>query len=106
VVLFHSPFCKIVQKAFARLAFSDFSRGKAIQLDGDLQKLKGLSLTGSGLKEKLADEEERVFAKATMAASQTLFEDKVAPYMELNRRLGNMYTASVYAQLVGLVAGR
>lgn len=44
----------------------------------------------------------RDFINAALAASDSLWRTKVDPYLLFNRRIGNMYTPSLYAQLVAL----
>jgi len=44
------------------------------------------------------------FIKFSVRASEAVYAAKTAPNMEFNRRLGNMYTASLYAQLANLLA--
>ncbi|KAI1722828.1 diacylglycerol acyltransferase domain-containing protein [Ditylenchus destructor] len=52
---------------------------------------------------KLDETFSREFSTATVKASQTLREEKLDQYLEFNRKLGNMYTPSVYAQLVNFI---
>lgn len=113
-ILFHAPFCRLVQKAMARLVYMDFVGSHVIKQNGitnghcatessishdDQQILRGLR--NMPLEDTYMDKE---FNKVTIEASQALFDEKVAPNMEFNRRLGNMYTASLYAQLINLIA--
>uniref|UniRef100_A0A915DBP9 Hydroxymethylglutaryl-coenzyme A synthase C-terminal domain-containing protein n=1 Tax=Ditylenchus dipsaci TaxID=166011 RepID=A0A915DBP9_9BILA len=109
-VLFHAPFCKIVQKAMARLVYTDMTKENGL-INGSSSAL------ASALTEEMRDKfnelksiptektyMDRDFNKFSMELSQDVFDQKVSPYMEFNRRLGNMYTASLYAQLIDLVA--
>lgn len=113
-ILFHAPFCRLVQKAMARLVYMDVVGNHSVKKNGftnghcltetsishkDQQAL--YALRDMPLEETYMDKE---FNKVTIEASQTLFNVKVAPNMEFNRRLGNMYTASLYAQLINLIA--
>lgn len=43
---------------------------------------------------------DREFLSAIIAASEDMWELKCDPYLFFNRRVGNMYTSSLYAQLV------
>lgn len=55
----------------------------------------------------LSDDEtytDSAFTKQTLASSNDLFATKVHPNMLINRRVGNMYTASLYAQLVTFIS--
>uniref|UniRef100_A0AC34F593 Hydroxymethylglutaryl-CoA synthase n=1 Tax=Panagrolaimus sp. ES5 TaxID=591445 RepID=A0AC34F593_9BILA len=96
-LLFHAPFYKMVQKAFGRLCFTDYERGSTTGLKNveKLERLKSLS----------TDERyNRDFQQLTVASSNDLFHSKVNPNMQLNQRIGNMYTPSLYAQLVTLIS--
>lgn len=42
----------------------------------------------------------RDFAKMTAQISAKLWTEKTEPYLLLNRRIGNTYTASLYLQLI------
>uniref|UniRef100_A0A7E4UUM2 Hydroxymethylglutaryl-CoA synthase n=1 Tax=Panagrellus redivivus TaxID=6233 RepID=A0A7E4UUM2_PANRE len=97
-ILFHCPFYKIVQKAFGRLIYADHRRG------GDSW------LTNTDEFEpfrEYSDEKtytDRDFNTAALQVSKPYFVQKVEPNMTLNQRIGNMYTPSVYAQLVTFLA--
>uniref|UniRef100_A0AC35FTK7 Hydroxymethylglutaryl-CoA synthase n=1 Tax=Panagrolaimus sp. PS1159 TaxID=55785 RepID=A0AC35FTK7_9BILA len=94
-LLFHAPFYKMVQKAFARMCFTDFENG-SITDSKDLEKLEGLK--------KLSTDNDSEFQKAKVASTSNLFATKVEKNMILNQRVGNMYTPSLYAQLVTLIS--
>uniref|UniRef100_A0A915BQD5 Hydroxymethylglutaryl-CoA synthase n=2 Tax=Parascaris univalens TaxID=6257 RepID=A0A915BQD5_PARUN len=96
VVMFHSPFCRHVQKAFARLCYWDYLNG-ASQHICEPARLK--PFCSMQLEETYTN---RDFISAALAASDSLFRTKVDPYLLFNRRIGNMYTPSLYAQLVAL----
>jgi hydroxymethylglutaryl-CoA synthase len=97
-VLFHAPFYKIVQKAFGRLCFADYENGSETGLidSNALESLKSLTTD-----ERYSN---RDYQQLTLASSNDLFNLKVHPNMQLNRRVGNMYTPSLYAQLVTLIS--
>ncbi|KAE9550222.1 hypothetical protein FO519_006567 [Halicephalobus sp. NKZ332] len=96
-VLFHCPFYKLVQKAFARLVFTDYVAGQ-INLPNEekLEQFKD--------KDPSSTYSDREFASETRIASLHLLQEKVEPNMTLNRRIGNMYTPSLYAQLFTLLS--
>ncbi|KAI1727126.1 hydroxymethylglutaryl-CoA synthase [Ditylenchus destructor] len=113
-ILFHAPFCRLVQKAMARLVYVDVVGSHPVKQNG---LTNGHCTTESSISQK--DQEalhafrdmpledtymDKEFNKTTIEVSQSLFDEKVAPNMEFNRRLGNMYTASLYAQLINLIA--
>ncbi|KAI1699609.1 hydroxymethylglutaryl-CoA synthase 1 [Ditylenchus destructor] len=96
-IFFHSPFTKLVHKAFARLTFTDFQQNKLLHTllkTADLEHFKDC---------KLDETFSREFSTATVKASQPLIEEKLDRYLEFNRKLGNMYTPSVYAQLINFI---
>jgi len=96
-ILFHSPFYKLVQKAFARLVFTDYVAGQiSLPNEQKLEKFKDKELSDTC--------SDREFASETRIASLHLLEEKVEPNMTLNRRIGNMYTPSLYAELITLLS--
>ncbi|KIH57763.1 Hydroxymethylglutaryl-coenzyme A synthase, partial [Ancylostoma duodenale] len=48
--------------------------------------------------------EDREVMKCLLKGSEELWKTKTCPYLELNRRIGNMYTPSLFAQLVAYIA--
>lgn len=98
-VVFHSPFCKLVQKSLARLALNDLVRARsapsasAAPPDAHLpEALRNATLEGSY--------GDRQVEKELMALSRDAFERKTARSLLLASRVGNMYTASVYSCLL------
>lgn len=45
----------------------------------------------------------REFISTIVTSSQRIIEKKLNPYLEFSRRLGNMYTPSLYAQLINVI---
>ncbi|VDD89608.1 unnamed protein product [Enterobius vermicularis] len=74
-VMLHCPFSKLVQKGFGRLVYKDYMEG----------------LQDSLVEPELLD-----------TINKNLWEEKALPNLFFNLRIGNMYTASLYAQLFGL----
>jgi hydroxymethylglutaryl-CoA synthase len=94
--LFHSPYTKLVQKSFARLAFNDFYRQKDNSDTPELAWIAALSH-----KETLGNRDvEKVFVTQTKKS----FESMVGPGLTMPKMLGNTYCASLYSSLVSLVA--
>lgn len=91
-VLFHSPYCKLVQKSLARLALNDFL---ASDKGGKLPELEKYRETK--LEESYFD---RDVEKAFMTHSQAMFEAKTKPGLKIATNVGNMYTPSLYGGLV------
>lgn len=110
-ILMHSPYCKLVRKAFARFLFNDFH---VISKYGaaDDERYKGflehlpveeLSMAyESWLKPigKLSLE------KVAIASSEQLYQEKTAESLFLSNQVGNMYTASLYSCLVAYLTSK
>lgn len=97
-ILFHSPYCKLVQKSFARLALNDFlnsTKSKSSSNHVELQKFSDISLEDTYF--------DRDVEKEFMAASKSDFERKTKPSLFIANQVGNMYTPSVYSGLISLL---
>ncbi|XP_058789923.1 hydroxymethylglutaryl-CoA synthase 1 [Phymastichus coffea] len=97
-VLFHSPYCKLVQKSFARLALVDYvnsSKSKTVENHADLQKFSNIALEDTYF--------DRDVEKAFMTSSKNDFEKKTKPSLFIANQVGNMYTPSVYSGLVSFL---
>lgn len=92
--VFHSPYCKLVQKSFARIFLNDFLQEPSPDFSGRYAGLE--SLRNLKLEESYFD---RDAEKALMAASNSLFTLKTKPSLLLANQVGNMYTPSVYGGL-------
>ncbi|DBA00803.1 TPA: hypothetical protein N0F65_004708 [Lagenidium giganteum] len=93
--VFHSPYNKLVQKSFSRLAFLDARRN---QDDPKYEKLaKWMNVP---LESTLTDRE---LDLATRDLSKNLHSKMVEPACQSSKKLGNCYTASVYMNLATLV---
>jgi hydroxymethylglutaryl-CoA synthase len=97
--IFHSPYGKQAVKGHARLMFNDFiSYPKASRFANIPEPDALLSATHAAT---LTDKNvEKVFVNASKAS----FAAKSDPGMACSRRLGNMYTASLYGCLASLLA--
>merc|ERR1712241_1025879 len=98
-VLFHSPYCKLVQKSLARLALNDFlaSSDGSSKLP-ELEKFKATKLEESYF--------DRDVEKAFMTRSQPMFEQKTKPGLKIATNVGNMYTPSLYGGLVSYMISK
>lgn len=95
--IFHLPYTKLVQKSFARMAFNDAKRSP--KTSRYVEKLAPyLSL---GVEESYSN---RDMEKASLQATQTDYTAKVYPSTLAGRRIGNIYTGSLYAGLCSLIA--
>ncbi|XP_037355321.1 hydroxymethylglutaryl-CoA synthase, mitochondrial [Talpa occidentalis] len=98
-MIFHTPFCKMVQKSLARLMFNDFlSTGSEAQSS----HYKGLEAFRDM---KLEDSyNDRNLDKASLKASLDIFNKKTKDSLYLATRNGNTYTSSLYGCLASLLA--
>ncbi|ALC41505.1 Hmgs [Drosophila busckii] len=97
-MLFHTPFCKLVQKSVGRLSFNDFLLSSETER---AQKFPGLErFNSSSLESTYFD---RDVEKAFLTQSAQLFEKKTKKSLLLANQVGNMYTPSVYSGLVSLL---
>ncbi|KAJ0940456.1 putative hydroxymethylglutaryl-CoA synthase [Helianthus annuus] len=96
--VFHSPYNKLVQKSFARLVFSDVVRN-ASSVDESVKEKLGqfTSLTGD------ESYQNHDLEKASQQAAKPYYDKKVQPGTLINKQVGNMYTASIYAAFASLV---
>lgn len=94
-ILFHTPYCKLVQKSLARLSLNDYldlSDDAKASNHPELEKMKGVKLEESYF--------DRDVEKAFMTHSLKTFEAKTKPSLKIATNVGNMYTPSVYGGLV------
>lgn len=100
-MLFHSPYCKLVQKSLARLALNDF-----IDASSEVKSSKYASL--AGLKDVVLEESyfDRDVEKALLTYSKDLFESKTKPSLLISSQVGNMYTPSLYGGLVSFLISK
>jgi hydroxymethylglutaryl-CoA synthase len=96
-LVFHSPFTKLVQKSVARLVLNDFLSDP--EPDGHYPQLSAVK--GRKLEETILD---KSVERAAVEASQEVFSAKTKKSTLLGTEVGNMYTASVYGGLAGLLA--
>ncbi|XP_056593360.1 hydroxymethylglutaryl-CoA synthase, cytoplasmic isoform X1 [Triplophysa dalaica] len=99
-MLFHSPYCKLVQKSLARLVLNDFlSHPSPNTQSGPFSGLEAFRDV------KIEDTYfDRDVEKAFMKASTELFEQKTKASLLISNQNGNMYTPSVYGCLASVLA--
>ncbi|XP_054837505.1 hydroxymethylglutaryl-CoA synthase, mitochondrial [Eublepharis macularius] len=98
-MIFHTPFCKLVQKSLARVLLNDFLASP--KADAESAIYKGLQdFRNVKLEDTYSSKE---VDKAFQKASQELFRQKTQPSLFLSARNGNMYTPSVYGCLASLL---
>lgn len=93
---FHSPYGKLVQKGYARLLYNDFlsnpSSPKFANIPSEYSTLER--------QKTLLNKE---IEKAFTGLSSSDFKTKVGPSTTTSRKLGNMYSGSVYGALASLL---
>ncbi|GFV26645.1 hydroxymethylglutaryl-CoA synthase 1 [Trichonephila clavipes] len=100
-MLFHTPYCKLVQKSLGRLSFNDFLRNSGPELE---EEYKGLEMFRDLRLEDTYFNKE--VEKAFVDHSKTVFEKKTKPSLLIAKEVGNMYTPSLYACLVSFLASQ
>uniref|UniRef100_A0AAZ3R2V1 Hydroxymethylglutaryl-CoA synthase n=1 Tax=Oncorhynchus tshawytscha TaxID=74940 RepID=A0AAZ3R2V1_ONCTS len=99
-MVFHSPYCKLVQKSLARLVLSDFlSHPRSNTETGPFSGLEAFR--------EVKPEEtyfNRDVEKAFMKASTEMFDQKTKASLLVSNQNGNMYTPSVYGCLASVIA--
>ncbi|KAL5017079.1 hypothetical protein ScPMuIL_006668 [Solemya velum] len=99
--VFHSPYCRLVQKSLARLLLNDFLRDPSPDFEG---KYAGLE----GFKEVKLENTyfDRSVETSFLKASKEIYESKTKPGLLISNQVGNMYTPSVYGGLASFLSSR
>lgn len=94
---FHAPNCKLVQKAFGRLAYNDMLQDPENEIYASVKEYA-----------KFGHSEESYYDKglerALMQFTKGEYQKKVVPSIYASTNVGNMYTASVWACLASLLS--
>lgn len=98
--LFHAPYNKLVQKAFARLLYLDHC-----QSPGRVSALEGLEM-GEGPHPCHPSQVPPDLQKSLLAASFKTYDSKVRPSTCVQRQCGNMYTASIWSGIAQIIETR
>jgi len=97
--IFHSPYGKQAIKGHARMFFNDFLSAPTASCFAQIPNSEAfLKITHS---DSLLDKN---VEKTFINAGKSSFAEKVDPAMACSRRLGNMYTASLYGCLASLLS--
>ncbi|XP_023027228.1 HMG Coenzyme A synthase [Leptinotarsa decemlineata] len=98
-VLFHSPYCKLVQKSLARLSLNDYiqSKNKSQKFPG-LEQFENVKLEDSYF--------DRDVEKAFLTFTKDSFTKKTHPSLLVASQIGNMYTPSLYGGLVSFLVSK
>lgn len=100
-MVFHSPYCKLVEKSFARLVLNDFSNTPKEHIPEVYPGLERF------IDVKLEDTYfDRDVEKGFMAFAKELYKKKTYPSLLLSNQVGNMYTASLYGGLVSFLCSK
>ncbi|KAJ3482149.1 hypothetical protein NLI96_g7166 [Meripilus lineatus] len=97
--VFHSPYGKMVQKAYARLVYNDFKANPQHPKYASIPSPE--TILAQDYKESLTD---KALEKTFMNFTKAGFASTVEPSMKCARRCGNMYTASLYGGLASLLS--
>lgn len=89
-VFLHSPFTKMVQKGLAVMNYTDSC-------------LRHKDQNCNGIDTKL-DENDKAGMTRMIELSAQVWKEKTDPFLVFNRRIGNMYTPSLFAQLLAYLA--
>lgn len=114
-ILMHSPYCKLVRKAFARLLFNEFNVLAKPSSDERLRSMDRYK----GFFEQVPEEylsgaydqwmkpiDKSSLEKVAIQLSEQLYQEKTADSLYLSNQVGNMYTASLYSCLVAYLTGK
>jgi len=102
-MVFHTPYCKLVQKSIGRCVFNDFCRNKNNNNDYELlQKYQDITLEESFTDPVLFKNIE----KACVECSRKIYVEKSQPSIYLAENIGNMYTPSLYGSLISLLINK
>ncbi|KAK7025172.1 3-hydroxy-3-methylglutaryl coenzyme A synthase [Favolaschia claudopus] len=99
--LFHSPYGKQAVKGHARMLFNDFLSSPSSPHFAAIPEADRTTFLSHTPKASLTDKN---VEKTFITAGKKSFATKVDPAMACSKRLGNMYTASLYGCLASLLS--
>ncbi|KAF9173009.1 Hydroxymethylglutaryl-CoA synthase, cytoplasmic [Mortierella sp. AD010] len=94
---FHAPNCKLVQKAFGRLAYNDMLQDPENEIYASVKEYAKFGHSEESYYDKGLERGMMQFTKAD-------YQKKVVPSIYASTNVGNMYTASVWACLSSLLS--
>lgn len=97
--VFHSPYGKQVQKAFGRLFWNDFVTSPEAPKFANVASPE--TVLATPYKSTITDKN---LEKTFIGLSKATYAKKVDPSMACSKRLGNMYTGSLYGCLASLLS--
>ena len=95
-ILFHAPFCKQVQKSYARLFYNDYRRNNANPLFANVSE----AAKNTSVQDSLTNKD---IEKEFSALSKSHYSQYIVPSLLAATQVGNMYTAALYATLASLI---
>lgn len=101
-MIFHSPTCKLVTKAYARLLYLSFLSKPTHSAFASLTLTDRSHLLNLPHEDSLTD---KTLEKTFLALTKKRFQARVQPSVNVPSMCGNMYCASVYGALVSLLCG-
>ncbi|KAL8900469.1 MAG: hypothetical protein Q9207_005684 [Kuettlingeria erythrocarpa] len=101
-LIFHSPTCKLVTKAHARLLYLSFLSNPTHAAFASLSRPDRSHLLALDHQASLTD---KTLEKTFLALAKERFQARVQPSVNVPTMCGNMYCASVYGALVSLLCG-
>lgn len=114
-ILMHSPYCKLVRKAFARLLYNEFTVLAKTSQDEkvrSLERYKGFfeqvpeDFLSGHYDQWMKPIDRSSLEKVAIQASEQLYQAKTAESLFLSNQVGNMYTASLYSCLVAYLTSK
>ncbi|KAK9504119.1 hypothetical protein O3M35_010525 [Rhynocoris fuscipes] len=100
-MIFHSPYCKLVEKSLARLVFIDFLNTPSDRVPEVYPGLE--QFINYKLENTYFDKE---VEKSFMNFSKEIYKKKTLSSLWLSNQIGNMYTASLYGGLVSYLCNK
>ncbi|KAL2262734.1 hypothetical protein VTK26DRAFT_272 [Humicola hyalothermophila] len=94
---FHSPTCKLVSKAYARLLYHDYLADPDNKAFAEVPP----EIRDMDYEKSLTD---KVVEKTFMALTKKRFQERVSPAAQVATMCGNMYCASLWGGLASLVS--
>ncbi|CAO3566973.1 unnamed protein product [Mortierella alpina] len=96
-VLFHAPTCKLVQKAFGRMAYNDMLRQHDREVFASVKEFAPLGLSDESYSSKELE-------RAMMELTKAEFQAKVLPSLYSATHTGNCYTGTLWGCLCSLLS--
>lgn len=99
-MVFHSPTCKLVMKAYARLLYLSYLSNPDDKAFASITTNQRAYLASLSREASLTD---KTLEKTFLSLSKSHFQSRVQPSLLLPTMCGNMYCASVWGALISLL---